>query len=215
MPHGNAQGAGLCVLFYKTCMPPLTSTHNIPLTGLSAATAPIRAHQPARDHTRRDRARVSHGRRGRRAAHPRTRLRAAATVPTGTATWHHPHGAQRTRTDGHTQTYIARVPMRPRARATRSPRHAARSAAAGRPTAPPPHILIDLPEAGRSGGATPDAKMRSTAADRGSAAVERRGWERARNERVRACGMRSASAAYHFRDLETEKSHSAAPLSCR
>ena len=216
MPHGNAQGAGLCVLSHETCMAPLTSTHKHP------------TYWPERRH--RTHPRPLTGSRS-RAARPRARQprtpRAACRTPCALPQRSRPgpppgttsHGAQRPRTDGHTRTtYRARraCPC-DRARARRALRAMRRTRrrlwpAHRAPTTPP---LIDLPEAGRLGGATPNTKMRSTAADRGSAAVERRGWRRAPDEGVRASRGCSANAAYLLRPLETENMLDDARMSCR
>ena len=106
MPHGNAQGAGLCVLSHETCMPPLTSTHKHP------------TYWPERRH--RTHPRPLTGSRS-RAARPRARQprtpRAACRTPCALPQRSRPgpppgttsHGAQRPRTDGHTRTtYRAR-----------------------------------------------------------------------------------------------------------
>ena len=113
---------------------------NIPLTGLSAATAPIRApHQPARDHARRDRARVSHGRRGRRAAHP-ARCRNDPDRDRRLAPPHTAHSDPGpTDTHGPHIARVARAHATARARDALSAPCGALGGGSGRPTEPPPH----------------------------------------------------------------------------
>ena len=203
MPHGNAQGAGLCVLSHETCMPPLTSTHKHP------------TYWPERRH--RTHPRPLTGSRS-RAARPRARQprtpRAACRTPCALPQRSRPgpppgttsHGAQRPRTDGHTRTtYRARRACpcdRARARrALRAMRRARRRLwpAHRAPTTPPTQRCAPPPQT---------EGLRA-------AAVERRGWRRAPDEGVRASRGCSANAAYLLRVLETENMLDAANLSCR
>ena len=120
--------------------------------------APVGTHQVARstrsNRAARDRAR-HHGHRTRRAAQNRTPER----VSNDRARDHRltPPTRPTPTTDRRTLTHHPRVCAlrRALALATRSPHSATRSAAADRPTARPPHALIDLPEAGRPGGPPP------------------------------------------------------------
>ena len=188
------------MLSHETCMPPLTSTHKHP------------TYWPERRH--RTHPRPLTGSRS-RAARPRARQprtpRAACRTPCALPQRSRPgpppgttsHGAQRPRTDGHTRTtYRARraCPC-DRARA----RRALRAMRRARRRLWPAHRAPT----------TPNTKMRSTAADRGSAAVERRGWRRAPDDRVRASRGCSANAAHLLRGLATENMLDGAKMSCR
>jgi len=141
MPHGNAQGAGLCVLSHETCMPPLTSTHKHPTYWPERRhrTHPRPPPAAARDHARRDRARVSHGRRGRRAAHP-ARCRNDPDRDRRLAPPHTAHSDP-----GPTDTHGPHIARGARAHATARARDAlsapcgALGGGSGRPTEPPPH----------------------------------------------------------------------------
>ena len=167
-----------------------TDPHSRP-SATRPAPGSTRADRAARDPARR------HSRLAQRAAHHRARLRAYATIAPDITASRHPHGTHRPRTDARSHTAVARALTHARALATRCPRSAPPSAAADRPTTRPPHILIDLPEAGRPGGPPPTQRRRSTTANGVAAAVERRRWERATGERV-CVSARCCSQAAHL-----------------